>query len=137
PDLIDEPMMEEDHTVLEAPSVEQATEKPSILPPTSSPSRSDVEEAFDLSNFMFKDEGNHGEKIVDSKDTMEEVEHLQQDSKEANYLSNLEDCLDGEEPEEITSFFPPSSSFQAHALDAIEDNIQEQQPALHNSPLEP
>ncbi|KAH9288028.1 hypothetical protein KI387_032145, partial [Taxus chinensis] len=52
---------EEDHTVLEAPSVEQATEEPSVLPPTSSPSSSDVEEEFDLSNFMFEEEGNHGE----------------------------------------------------------------------------
>ncbi|KAH9307545.1 hypothetical protein KI387_035456, partial [Taxus chinensis] len=51
--------MEEEHTILEAPSVEQATEEPPVLPPTSSPSRSDVEEEFELSNFMFEDEGNH------------------------------------------------------------------------------
>ncbi|KAH9310879.1 hypothetical protein KI387_025914, partial [Taxus chinensis] len=71
-DLIDEPMMEEDHTVLEAPSVEQATEEPSVLPPTSSPSSSNVEEEFDLSNFMFEDEGNHGTQVANQKDTMEE-----------------------------------------------------------------
>ncbi|KAH9316169.1 hypothetical protein KI387_024796, partial [Taxus chinensis] len=43
-DLIDEPMMEEDHIVSEAPSVEQAIEEPSVLPPTSSPSSYNVEE---------------------------------------------------------------------------------------------
>ncbi|KAH9288986.1 hypothetical protein KI387_033103, partial [Taxus chinensis] len=61
PNLIDEPMMEEDHTVSEAPSVEQVTKEPSVLPLTLSPSISNVEEDFDLSNFMFEDEGNHGE----------------------------------------------------------------------------
>ncbi|KAH9293495.1 hypothetical protein KI387_041301, partial [Taxus chinensis] len=40
PDLIDEPMMEEDHIVSKAPSRDQATEEPSVLPPTSSPSSS-------------------------------------------------------------------------------------------------
>ncbi|KAH9306101.1 hypothetical protein KI387_010505, partial [Taxus chinensis] len=59
PNLIDEPMMEEDHIVLEALSVEQATKEPSDLPPTSSPSISNVEEEFELSNFMLEDEGNH------------------------------------------------------------------------------
>ncbi|KAH9300492.1 hypothetical protein KI387_012075, partial [Taxus chinensis] len=49
----------EDHTVSEAPSVEQATGEPSVLPSTSSPSSSDVEEEFELANFMFEDEGSH------------------------------------------------------------------------------
>ncbi|KAH9331280.1 hypothetical protein KI387_003388, partial [Taxus chinensis] len=53
-------------------SVEQAIEEPSVLPPTSSPSRYDVEEEFEISNFMFEDEGNHGESIVDQDDTMKE-----------------------------------------------------------------
>ncbi|KAH9297199.1 hypothetical protein KI387_028881, partial [Taxus chinensis] len=51
PNLIDEPMMKEEHTTPEALSVEQATGESSVLPPTSSPSRFDVEEDFDLSNF--------------------------------------------------------------------------------------
>ncbi|KAH9318998.1 hypothetical protein KI387_020767, partial [Taxus chinensis] len=72
PDLIDEPMMEEDHTVSEALSVEQATGEPSVLPPTSSPSSSDVEEEFDLSNFMFEEERNHGEQVANQEDTMKE-----------------------------------------------------------------
>ncbi|KAH9302652.1 hypothetical protein KI387_014235, partial [Taxus chinensis] len=59
PDLIDEPMSEENHMVPEASSVKQAKEKPSVLPPTSSPSSSDVKEDFDILNFMFEDEGNH------------------------------------------------------------------------------
>ncbi|KAH9316101.1 hypothetical protein KI387_024728, partial [Taxus chinensis] len=59
PDLINEPMMEENHIVSEALSVEQAIEEPSVPPPTSCPSRSDVEEEFYLSNFMFEDGGNH------------------------------------------------------------------------------
>lgn len=46
PYFIDEPMMEEDHTVLKTPSVDQAIEKRLILPPTSSPSRYDVEQEF-------------------------------------------------------------------------------------------
>ncbi|KAH9322725.1 hypothetical protein KI387_017364, partial [Taxus chinensis] len=52
---------------------------------------------FDLSNFMLEDERNHGEQVANQKDTMEEVEHLQQDNNEAEYLSDLEDCFDGEE----------------------------------------
>ncbi|KAH9300106.1 hypothetical protein KI387_011689, partial [Taxus chinensis] len=50
---------EEDHTISEAPSVEQAREEPLVLPFTSSPSSFDVEEEFELSKFMFEDEGNH------------------------------------------------------------------------------
>ncbi|KAH9309463.1 hypothetical protein KI387_037374, partial [Taxus chinensis] len=50
PDLIDESIMEEDHTNSEASSVEQAREEPSVLPPNSSPSSFDVEEEIDLSN---------------------------------------------------------------------------------------
>ncbi|KAH9301124.1 hypothetical protein KI387_012707, partial [Taxus chinensis] len=84
--------VEVDHIVSEAPSVEQSIEEYSVLHPTSSPSSSNVEEEFDLSNFTFEDEGNHGEKIANSKDTMEEVEHLQQDNKEVDYLSDLEGC---------------------------------------------
>ncbi|KAH9329420.1 hypothetical protein KI387_001528, partial [Taxus chinensis] len=64
--------MEEDHTVSEAPGVEQATEEPSVLPSTSSPSSSDVEEEFELSNFMFEDEGSHGDHVTDQEDTMEQ-----------------------------------------------------------------
>ncbi|KAH9322627.1 hypothetical protein KI387_017266 [Taxus chinensis] len=52
--------MEEDHTVLEALSVEQTIKEPSVLPPTSSPLSFNVEEEFYISNFMFEDEGNHG-----------------------------------------------------------------------------
>ncbi|KAH9321552.1 hypothetical protein KI387_016191, partial [Taxus chinensis] len=65
-------ILEEDHIVSEALSVEQATEEPSVLPPTSSPSSSDVEEEFELSNFMFEDEGSHSDQVVDIEDTMEE-----------------------------------------------------------------
>ncbi|KAH9298627.1 hypothetical protein KI387_030309, partial [Taxus chinensis] len=72
PDLIDEPMMEEDHTVLEAPSVGKAIEEPLVIPPISSPSRFDVEEEFDLSNFMFESEGSHGDQVIDQEDSMEE-----------------------------------------------------------------
>ncbi|KAH9289505.1 hypothetical protein KI387_033622, partial [Taxus chinensis] len=72
PDLIDEPMMEEDQTVLEALGVDQATKEPPVLPPNSLPSSSVVEEEFDLSNFMFEDEVIHGEKVIDQEDTMEE-----------------------------------------------------------------
>ncbi|KAH9290230.1 hypothetical protein KI387_034347, partial [Taxus chinensis] len=53
------PAVEEEHTIFEAPSAEQAIEEPSFLPPTSSSSSSNVEEEFKLSNFMFEDEGNH------------------------------------------------------------------------------
>ncbi|KAH9325074.1 hypothetical protein KI387_005252, partial [Taxus chinensis] len=59
PDLIDEPMMEEDHIVLEALSVDLDIGEPLVIPPTSSPSCSDVEEYFDLSNFKFEEEINH------------------------------------------------------------------------------
>ncbi|KAH9292735.1 hypothetical protein KI387_042079, partial [Taxus chinensis] len=58
PDFIDEHMMEEDHKVSEAPSVEQAIEEPSVLPPNSSPLISKVEEEFEISNFMLEDEKN-------------------------------------------------------------------------------
>ncbi|KAH9306852.1 hypothetical protein KI387_011256, partial [Taxus chinensis] len=63
---------EKDYTVLEAPSVEQAREEHSVLPPTSSPSSYDIGEYFDLSNFMFEEEGNHGGKVLNVEDTMEE-----------------------------------------------------------------
>ncbi|KAH9324129.1 hypothetical protein KI387_004307, partial [Taxus chinensis] len=59
-----------------------ATEELSVLPPTSSPSISNVEEEFYISNFMFEDEENHGDQIADQKNIMEEVEHLQQDNSE-------------------------------------------------------
>ncbi|KAH9321234.1 hypothetical protein KI387_015873, partial [Taxus chinensis] len=71
-DLIDEPMMEEDHKVLEALSVEQAIGEPSVLPPTSSPSRFDVEEDFDLSKLMIEEDRNHGEHVANQEDTMKE-----------------------------------------------------------------
>ncbi|KAH9317691.1 hypothetical protein KI387_019460, partial [Taxus chinensis] len=57
-----------------------------------------TEEEFDLSNSMLEGERNHGGQVTDQEDTMEEVEHLQQDNNEAVYLSDLEDCFDGEEP---------------------------------------
>ncbi|KAH9324968.1 hypothetical protein KI387_005146, partial [Taxus chinensis] len=72
PHLIDEPVMDKDPIVSEAPSAEQATEEPSVLPPTSSPSSSNVEEEFELSNFMFEDEGNHDEQVSNQEETMEE-----------------------------------------------------------------
>ncbi|KAH9306401.1 hypothetical protein KI387_010805, partial [Taxus chinensis] len=86
--------LEENHTIPEAPSADQATEEPSVLLPTSSPSSSNVEEEFELSNLKSKDEGNHGEKIADPEDTMEEAEHTQQDNKEVDCLSELEDFFD-------------------------------------------
>ncbi|KAH9317586.1 hypothetical protein KI387_019355, partial [Taxus chinensis] len=55
---------------------------PSVIPPTSSPSNYNVEEEFEISNFMFEDEGNRGDQIVDQEDTMEEVEYIQQDNME-------------------------------------------------------
>ncbi|KAH9319489.1 hypothetical protein KI387_021258, partial [Taxus chinensis] len=58
PDLIDESIMEENHTIQEASSTNQATEEALVLPPTSSPSNPNVEEEFEISKFMFEDEGN-------------------------------------------------------------------------------
>ncbi|KAH9306009.1 hypothetical protein KI387_010413, partial [Taxus chinensis] len=63
---------------------------------------------------MFEEERNHGEKVSNQKDTMDEVKHMQHDNKEEDYLSDLEDYFDGEDPEEITSFSPPSFAFQEH-----------------------
>ncbi|KAH9325317.1 hypothetical protein KI387_005495, partial [Taxus chinensis] len=57
-----------------------------------------TEEEFDLSNSMLEGERNHGGQVVDQENTMGEIEHLQQDSHEAVYLLDLEDCFDGEEP---------------------------------------
>ncbi|KAH9306357.1 hypothetical protein KI387_010761, partial [Taxus chinensis] len=74
--------MEENHIVLEALSVKYATEEPSVLPHTSSPSRSNFEEEFDISNFIFENEDNHGDQVADQENTMEEVEHLLQDNNE-------------------------------------------------------
>ncbi|KAH9297624.1 hypothetical protein KI387_029306, partial [Taxus chinensis] len=68
--------------------------------------------------------GNHGEQVSDQGDTMEEVEHMQQHNKEADYLSYLEDCFDGENPEKIISFAPPSSNFQAHEPTTMKETIQ-------------
>ncbi|KAH9316477.1 hypothetical protein KI387_025104, partial [Taxus chinensis] len=85
---------------------------------------------------MFEEERSHGEQVADQEDTMKEVEHLQQDNKEADYLSYLRDCFDEKEPMEIISFSPPSI-FHAHELAAMKENIQVQKPALHNGPLEP
>ncbi|KAH9325401.1 hypothetical protein KI387_005579, partial [Taxus chinensis] len=56
------------------------------------------------------DDGNHGDQVADQDNTMEEVEHTHQENKEASYLSDLGDCFDREEPMEITSFSPPSST---------------------------
>ncbi|KAH9326374.1 hypothetical protein KI387_006552, partial [Taxus chinensis] len=61
---------------------------------------------------MFGEEVNHGELVANQEDIMEGIEHMQQ-SKEEDYLLDLEDYFDGEDPEEITSFSPPSSTFQA------------------------
>ncbi|KAH9332160.1 hypothetical protein KI387_044304, partial [Taxus chinensis] len=136
PDLIDEPVIEEDHIVSEALSVERATREPSALPPTSSPSSFDIEEEFYISKFMFEEEGNHGEQVTDQEDAMKEVEHLQQNNKEADFLLDLRDCFDEEETMDITSFTPPSI-FHTHELATMKDNIQVQKPTLHNGPLEP
>ncbi|KAH9326375.1 hypothetical protein KI387_006553, partial [Taxus chinensis] len=73
---------------------------------------------------MFKEEGNHGELVTYQEDTMEGIEHMQQENKEVDFLSDFEDCFDGEDPEEITSFYPPSFTFQACEPAAIKENIQ-------------
>ncbi|KAH9311102.1 hypothetical protein KI387_026137, partial [Taxus chinensis] len=51
PDLIDGSIIEGYHTVQEASSTEQGIEEPLVLPPTSSPSNSNVEEDLELSKF--------------------------------------------------------------------------------------
>ncbi|KAH9310324.1 hypothetical protein KI387_044729, partial [Taxus chinensis] len=66
-------------------------------------------------------EGNHGEQVSDQEDTLKEVEHLQQ-NKEEDYLSDLRDWFDEEEPMEITSSTPPSI-FNAHKPTAMKENI--------------
>ncbi|KAH9304817.1 hypothetical protein KI387_009221, partial [Taxus chinensis] len=48
-----------------------------------------------------------------------------------------EDCFDGKDPEEITPFSPPLSTFQTHDLAAMKESIQGKQPALHKNHLEP
>ncbi|KAH9328135.1 hypothetical protein KI387_000243, partial [Taxus chinensis] len=93
--------VEEKNVDPKASNIKQVIEEPSILPSTSSPSSSNVGEEFDISNSMLEDDGNHGEQVANHEDTMEEVEHLQQDNNEAIYLSDLEDYFDGEEPVEI------------------------------------
>ncbi|KAH9312688.1 hypothetical protein KI387_027723, partial [Taxus chinensis] len=70
PDLINEPMME-DNTISETLSVEQQKNLEFFLL-LLSPSSSSVEKEFELSNFMFEEEGNHGELVADQEDTMEE-----------------------------------------------------------------
>ncbi|KAH9294674.1 hypothetical protein KI387_038262, partial [Taxus chinensis] len=79
-------------------STKQATGEHSVLLSTSPLPSSSTKDEFDLSNSILESERNHGGQVIDQKDTMEEVEHLQQDSHEAVYLSDLEDCFDGEEP---------------------------------------
>ncbi|KAH9296272.1 hypothetical protein KI387_039860, partial [Taxus chinensis] len=76
------PAMEEKNAGPRALNTKQAIEEPSVLPSTSSLSSSNVGEEFDLSNFMLEDERNHGKQVSDQENTMEEVEHLQQDNNE-------------------------------------------------------
>ncbi|KAH9296232.1 hypothetical protein KI387_039820, partial [Taxus chinensis] len=90
--------VEEKNADPRALSTKQVTEEPSVLLSTSSLSSSSTEKEFDLSNSILESEGNHGGQVADQEDTMEEVENEQQDSNEAVYLSDLEDCFDGEEP---------------------------------------
>ncbi|KAH9327857.1 hypothetical protein KI387_044349, partial [Taxus chinensis] len=63
-------------------STKQATGEPPVLLSTSPLSSSSTEEEFDLSNSMLEGERNHGDQVADQEDTMEEVEHLQQDNHE-------------------------------------------------------
>ncbi|KAH9288927.1 hypothetical protein KI387_033044 [Taxus chinensis] len=81
--------MEENNKVLEDSNMKKAAEEPLVLPSTSSPLSSDVEEEFDLSNFMFENEGNCGDQVADQEDTMKEVEHKKQGNHEVDYLSDL------------------------------------------------
>ncbi|KAH9315883.1 hypothetical protein KI387_024510, partial [Taxus chinensis] len=76
------PAVEEKNAGPRALNSKQAIEEPSVLPSTSFSSSSNVEEEFDLSNFIFENENNHGDQVADQENTMEEVEHLQQDNKE-------------------------------------------------------
>ncbi|KAH9310772.1 hypothetical protein KI387_025807, partial [Taxus chinensis] len=78
----------------------------------------------------------HGEQVLDQEDTMKEVEHLQQDNKEVDYLSDLRDLFDENEPMEIISFTPPSI-FDAHEPATMKEDVQVKNPALHNGPIEP
>ena len=117
-------------------STKQATGEPSVLLSTSPLSSSSAEEEFDLSNSMSKGERNHGGQVTDQEDTMEEVEHLQQDSHEVVYLSDLEDCFDGEEPVEFPPFSLSSSTFQTQEFAVMKENIHLQQPASYNSSSE-
>ncbi|KAH9297265.1 hypothetical protein KI387_028947, partial [Taxus chinensis] len=89
--------MEEKVADPRALSTKQATGEPLVLLSTSPLSSSSAEEEFDLSNSMLEGEINHGGQVTNQEDTMEEVEHLQQDRHVAVYLSHLEDCFDGEE----------------------------------------
>ncbi|KAH9319163.1 hypothetical protein KI387_020932, partial [Taxus chinensis] len=70
------------------------------------------------------EEGNHGDQVLDQEDIMEKVEHKQHDNEKTKYLSKLEDFFYGEEPMEIKSFYPPSSTFQAHEPTIMEEIIQ-------------
>ncbi|KAH9324069.1 hypothetical protein KI387_004247, partial [Taxus chinensis] len=90
--------MEEKSADPRALSTKQDTGEPSVLPSASPLPSFSTEEEFDLSNSILESEENHGGQVTDQEDTMEEVEHLQQDSHEAVYLSDLEDCFDGEDP---------------------------------------
>ncbi|KAH9323530.1 hypothetical protein KI387_018169, partial [Taxus chinensis] len=116
-------------------STKQVTEEPSVLLSTSSLSSSSTEKEFDLSNSILESEGNHGGQVADQEDTMEEVEHEQRDNNEAVYLSDLEDCFDGEEPVELSPFSLSSSTFQTLEPAAMKESFHLQQPASYSSSL--
>ncbi|KAH9308443.1 hypothetical protein KI387_036354, partial [Taxus chinensis] len=71
------------------------------------------------------------------EDTMEEVEHKQQDSNEAVYLSDLEDCFDGEESVEFSPFSLSSSTSQTPEPAIMEEIFHLQKPTSYSSSLEP
>lgn len=129
--------MEEKITDPRALSTKQSMGEPLVLFSTSSLPSSSTEEEFDLSKSMLEGERNHGDQVADQEDTMEEVEHLQHDSHEVVYLSDLEDCFDGEEPVEFPPFSLSSSTFQTLESTVIKENIHLQQPASYSSSLEP
>ncbi|KAH9309041.1 hypothetical protein KI387_036952, partial [Taxus chinensis] len=75
-------VVEDKITYPNALSTKQATGEPSVLLSTSPLSSSSTEEEFDLSNSMLEGERNHGGQVANQEDTMEKVEHLQQNSDE-------------------------------------------------------
>ncbi|KAH9291037.1 hypothetical protein KI387_044166 [Taxus chinensis] len=114
----------------------QATGEPSILLSTSPLSGSSTEEEFDLSNSMLESEANHDDQVADQENTMGEVEHEQQDSNEAVYLSDLEDCFDEEEPVDFSPFSLSSSTSQTPEPAVMKEDFHLQQLASYSSSLE-